>query len=92
MKTIILGIMVISVKPIFLSSCNQNSGIADEQISDHVKTHIPPYLTVKNVALEKVFSGSQGEIGLQTYNFKVSAVSEESLFVEEPFGQHLNKI
>ena len=40
MKTIILGIMVISVTPIFLSSCNQNSGIADEQISDHVKTHI----------------------------------------------------
>jgi hypothetical protein len=38
------------------------------------------------VALEKVFSGSQGEIGLQTYNFKVSAVSEEPLFVEEPFG------
>jgi hypothetical protein len=77
----VLRIMAISMTSVLLPSCDQNSGISDQQISDQIKTLIPPYLSVNNVALEKVFSGSHGEIGLQTYNFKVSAVSRESLFV-----------
>jgi hypothetical protein len=85
MKTTVLRIMAISMTSILLPSCNQNSGISDQQISDQIKTQIPPYLSVNNVALEKMFSGSQGEIGLQTYNFKVSAASREPLFVEEQF-------
>jgi hypothetical protein len=84
MKAVHHGLIAVSVAAIILTSCNQDSGISDQQISDYIKTQIPPYLTVKSVTLERVTASPSG-IAVQVYNFKVAATPAEPLLVSTAF-------
>ena len=85
MKARHLGMIAISVASIFLASCNQESGISDQQVSDYIKIQIPPYLTVKSVTLQRLTAASLGVSVVQTYNFKLAGAPEEPLFVPASF-------
>jgi hypothetical protein len=78
------GLIAVSVVSFILTSCNQDSGISDQQVSDYVKMQIPAYLTVKSVTLERVGAAPDG-IGREIYNFKVVATPDEPLFVSTGF-------
>jgi hypothetical protein len=84
MKAVHHGMIALWVASILLTSCNQDSGISDQQISDYIKTQIPPYLSVKSLTLERVAASPSG-IAAQLYNFKVAATPEEPLFASTAF-------
>jgi hypothetical protein len=41
----IMELIAVSVAAIILTSCNQDSGISDQQISDYIKTQIPFFIS-----------------------------------------------
>jgi hypothetical protein len=45
MKAVHHGLIAVSVAAIILTSCNQDSGISDQQISDYIKTQIPFFIS-----------------------------------------------
>jgi hypothetical protein len=78
------GLIAVAVVSFIWTSCNHDSGVSDQHVSDYIKMQVPAYLTVKSVTLEKV-GATPGGIGGEIYNFKVVATPDEPLFVSTGF-------
>ena len=82
----------IGVVALLLGACNNNSGISDQSVSDYVKSQLPPYLSISNVAIEKGAEIPQGSFTIRQYNVKIAARPQEPLFVSMGFDEAKNEL
>jgi hypothetical protein len=64
------------------ASCNREVEVSRQTVSDYVRSQFAPYLSVKNITLEKVAVGD-----VERFNFKATVSPQEALFDSVSFAE-----